>query len=165
MICVRRHTTNKVVALVTDAPAKRAPSICPLWKSDTSLVYEVLQQHNVQSNDTGTTQHKQTKERRKVQLMFIEHRQQSFISILYSVYTILSIPCISKMYHLTIWKSHRIKSILKKSVDIPHISLNEPTSKSLHQCFRNVFVSEPLSTSKNKHGSPHHCSCKYSVSG
>jgi len=27
---------NKVAILVTDAPAKRAPTFCPLWKSDVS---------------------------------------------------------------------------------------------------------------------------------
>ena len=37
------HTTNKVAILITHAPVKRVPTICPLWKSDTSLVYEMLQ--------------------------------------------------------------------------------------------------------------------------
>jgi hypothetical protein len=66
MICVRRHTPNKVAVLVTNAPAKRAPTICPLWKPDTSLVYEMLQNTLCKGNDTGTTQYKQTKEQRKV---------------------------------------------------------------------------------------------------
>jgi len=29
-------TPNKVAVLVRDAPAKHAPTICPLWKSDKS---------------------------------------------------------------------------------------------------------------------------------
>jgi hypothetical protein len=88
--------------------------------------------HNLQGNDTGTTQHKQTKKHRKVQLIFIQRSQHSIIPIMYSIPTNLSIPCISKMCHLTIRKSHRIKSILKKkcghSPHIPQITyLKEPT--------------------------------------
>ena len=88
--------------------------------------------HNLHGNGIGTTQHKRTKEQRKVQLMFIQRSQHSFIPILYSVSTTLSIPSISKMYHLTMWKSHRIKSILKKkcghSPHNPQLTyLKEPT--------------------------------------
>ena len=36
------YTPNKVVILVTDAPAKRAPTICPLWKSDKSPILQYL---------------------------------------------------------------------------------------------------------------------------
>jgi len=31
-------TPNKVASLVTDAPAKRTPTICPLWKSEKSHI-------------------------------------------------------------------------------------------------------------------------------
>jgi len=31
-------TRNSVTVLVTDDPAKRAPKICPLWKSDKSSI-------------------------------------------------------------------------------------------------------------------------------
>jgi hypothetical protein len=31
-----------MTVLVTDAPAKRAPSICPLWKSEMSPILQYL---------------------------------------------------------------------------------------------------------------------------
>jgi hypothetical protein len=109
---------------------------------------QTVTKYNLQGNDTGTTQHKQTKEQRRVQLMFIQRSQHSFIPILHTVPNILSIPCISKMYHLTLRKSHRIKSILKKHCGhLPHIPqltyLKEPTS-----VFPKCFARGPFLASK-----------------
>jgi len=35
-------TPNKVAVLVRDVPAKRTPTICPLWKPDEVSKFEVL---------------------------------------------------------------------------------------------------------------------------
>jgi hypothetical protein len=53
---VALDTPNDVAVFVTDAPAKRAPTICSLSKSDRSPIFirTVTQHHNF-CTDTSTT--------------------------------------------------------------------------------------------------------------
>ena len=57
-------TPNEVAVLVTDAPTKCSPTVCPLWKSDKSSTLQYVHTKCwlntiCKCNDTGTTHRKQ----------------------------------------------------------------------------------------------------------
>ena len=84
-------TSYKVAVLFTDAAAKRAPTMCPLWKSDKSPILQYFHTQllliticNALALSLRSVK-KQTNEERCSHLIFFQCSQRSFIPTLFRV--------------------------------------------------------------------------------